>query len=129
MHRNNPVVDAFLDCLSHARHVAAPFDHWLIGGALPEQDMAAVEALPFPPPEGAVFDGKRETNNSVRVFFNRENQERFEVCRRVGARLQDARVLRAIEETTGADLSDAVCASNIARTRKAFGSRRTPTSR
>jgi hypothetical protein len=104
---NTPVVDAFLDCLAHARRVAAPFDHWLIGGALPEEDVAAIEALPYAPPEGAVFDGKRETNNSVRVFFNRENQERFEVCRRVAQGFMDARVLRAIEEATGADLSDA----------------------
>lgn len=101
-----PVADAFLDSLARAKSVAAPFQHWLLDGALPEEDVAAIEALPFAPPEGAVFDGKRESNNSVRLFFNRENQERFEVCRRVAEGFNDARVRRAIEEATGADLSD-----------------------
>jgi hypothetical protein len=102
----SPVADAFLDSLARAKSVAAPFQHWLLAGALPEEDVAAIEALPFAPPEAAVFDGKRESNNAVRVFFNRENQERFEVCRRVAQGFDDARVRRAIEEATGADLSD-----------------------
>jgi hypothetical protein len=103
---HNPVADAFLDCLSRAQHAATPYDHWLLQDALPEQDIAAIEALPFPPPQASVFDGKRDTNNSVRVFFNPENQNRFEVCRRIVAGFEDPRVRRAIEETTGADLSD-----------------------
>ncbi len=101
----NPVADAFLESLARAQSVAAPFQHWLLAGALPEEDVAAIEALPFAPPVAAVFDGKRELNNSVRVFFNRENQERFEVCRRVAEGFNDARVRRAIVEATGADLS------------------------
>ena len=101
----NPVADAFLKSLARAQHVAAPYDHWLLDRALPDEDVTAIEALPFLPPEGAIFNGKREANNSVRVYFNPENQARFEVCRRVAAGFQDKRVLRAIEEKTGADLS------------------------
>jgi hypothetical protein len=101
-----PVADAFLDCLARAESVPAPFQHWLLSRALPEEDLAAIEALPFAPPGGAVFDGKRESNNAVRVFFNHENQERFDVCRRVAEGFNDPRVRRAIEEATGADLSD-----------------------
>jgi hypothetical protein len=104
---HTPVADAFLACLARAKRVAAPYEHWLLDGALPEEDVAAIEALPFLPPQDAIFDGRRESNNSVRVFFNPENQKRFEVCRRVAEGFQDARVLRAIEEATGADLSDA----------------------
>ena len=52
-----------------------------------------------------IFDGKREANNSVRVYFNPENQARFAVCRRVAAGFLDSRVLRAIEEKTGATLA------------------------
>jgi hypothetical protein len=102
----NSVADAFLDCLARAQSVAQPFPHWLIADALPEEDVAAIVALPFAPPSDAVFDGKRESNNAVRVFFNLENQERFEVCRRVAAGFTDARVLLAIEAATGACLSD-----------------------
>ncbi len=102
----NPVGDAFLACLARSKHVASPYDYWLLDGALPEEDVAAIIALPFAPPEGTVFDGKRETNNSTRVFFSPENQQKFEVCRRAVAGFQDPRVRHAIEETTGANLSD-----------------------
>ncbi len=102
----NLVADSFLACLSRSKHTASPYDYWLLEGALPDEDVAAITALPFASPDGAVFDGKRETNNSTRVFFSPENQQRFEVCRRVVTGFQDPRVRHAIEETTGADLSD-----------------------
>jgi hypothetical protein len=46
------------------------------------------------------------TNNSTRVYFNSENQANFEVCRRVVTGFKDARVRRAIELETGANLPD-----------------------
>ncbi len=103
----NPVADAFLACLARATHVTAPYDYWLLQGALPDEDVTAIAALPFAPPEDTVFNGRRETNNATRVYFNPENQKRFEVCRRVVAGFQAPAVRRAIEKTTGADLSDA----------------------
>ncbi len=102
----NPVANAFLACLARSKHMTSPYDCWLLEGALPEEDAAAIAALPFAAPEGAIFNGRRETNNATRVYFNKENQDRFEVCRRVVAGFQDARVRRAIEQATGADLSD-----------------------
>ena len=102
----NPVADSFLACLARARHIASPYDYWLLEGALPGEDAVAIAALPFAPPAGAAFSGRRETNNATRVYFNRENQEKFPVCRRVVAGFNDPRVRRAIEQATGADLSD-----------------------
>jgi hypothetical protein len=101
-----PVADSFLHCLANADYYATPFDHWLIADALPDADVTAIEALPFAPQRDMVFNGKREANNSARVFFSRENQEQFEVCRRVADGFKDARVRHAIEETTGANLAD-----------------------
>jgi hypothetical protein len=100
------VADAFLGSLARARHVSAPYDHWFLDAVLPEEDVSAVLALPFLPPQDAIFNGKRETNNAVRVYFNPESQARFAVCRRIAEGFLDPRVLRAIEEKTGADLSD-----------------------
>ncbi len=100
-----PVADAFLDSLARARHGSTPYDHWLLDRVLPEEDVAGIEALPFLPPQDAIFSGKRESNNAVRVYFNPENQARFAVCRRIAAGFLDPRVMRAIEETTGATLS------------------------
>ena len=102
----DPVADAFLACLAKSKHVTQPFDFWLLENPLPMEDVTAIAELPFDPPADNVFNGRRETNNATRVYFSPENQERFEVCPAGCSGFQDPRVRRAIEEATGADLSD-----------------------
>ena len=103
---SNPVAESFLACLRNARHETWPYDYWLLESPLPEGTCDAIAELPLPPPEGAVFDGKRDTNNASRVYFTPENQARFEVCRRVAEGFMDPGVKSAIEAATGTDLSD-----------------------
>jgi hypothetical protein len=102
---SNPVAESFLACLARARHVTKPFDYWLLDGALPAPDVDAIINLPFAAPSAAGFSGKRETNNSSRMFFNRDNQEKLAVCRRVASAFAEPRVRSAIEAKTHADLS------------------------
>jgi hypothetical protein len=85
--------------------VAAPFDHWLLERALPEASVAAIAGLPFAPPEVSRFDGRRETNNSTRVYFSPEVQARFPVCAEVAGAFRDPRVIAALEVATGARLA------------------------
>ena len=99
------VSGSFLECLKKADRRRRPFDHWLLTDALPEGVCEAIASLPFDPPSDAVFDGRRETNNSTRVYFTPENQEKFDVCRRVVEGFEDPAVRHEIETTTGADLS------------------------
>jgi hypothetical protein len=101
----DPVADSFLACLARARHVTAPFDYWLLDGALPEADVDAIAALPVAPPADVVFNGRRETNNSSRMFFGDEAQEHHTVCRSVVDGFKDERVIAAIEQETGAQLA------------------------
>ena len=100
------VADGFLACLAGARQEKQPFDHWLLTGALPGSDVEAVAALPLPPPSAPLFNGRRETNNTQRIFFTPENQAEYTVCQRIAAGFKDPRVRAAIAETTRADLSD-----------------------
>lgn len=102
---SNPVAESFIASFGKAKHETEPFDHWLFGNTLPEEDVDALIALSSRPPKDIVLDGKRETNNAFRLFFTRENQEEFSVCRRIAAGFKDPRVKKAIEETTGTDLS------------------------
>jgi len=102
----DPVVGSFLACLKSARHETSPFDYWLLENPLPEGFCDDIAALPFPPPGAAVFNGRRETNNATRVYFTPENQTVFGVCRQVVEGFNDPAVKSAIEEATGADLSD-----------------------
>ena len=99
------VADTFLESLARAKHGAVPYDHWFLDRVLPQEDVAAIEALPFLPPQDVIFNGKREANNAVRVYFNPQNQARFAVCRRLAAGFLDPHVLSAIEAKTGAHLS------------------------
>jgi hypothetical protein len=101
----NPVAESFLACLAHARHVTTPFDYWLLDGALPEADVDAIAGLPVAPPADVLFNGRRETNNSSRMFFGAEAQEHHAVCRHVVDGFKDARVIAAIEQETGATLA------------------------
>jgi hypothetical protein len=103
----NPVAASLLACLERAKHVTKPFDYWLLEHALPEADVDAIANLPIAPPEDVQFNGRRETNNSSRMFFGAEAQEMFGVCRRVVDGFKDPRVIAAIEKETGADLAGA----------------------
>lgn len=99
------IVETFLACLKRAEHGRTPYDHWLLEDALPEPVIDAIAALPVAPPEGAVFNGTREINNTSRLFFSRENQARYAVCRAVADSFRDPRVVGALEAETAAPVS------------------------
>jgi hypothetical protein len=102
----NRVGSHFLDCLARSEHETWPFSYWLLDQALPGDIVDGIANLPFAPPSAPIFDGRREANNSTRIYFSPENQQRFPVCREVAAAFKHPRVLAAIERTTGADLAD-----------------------
>jgi hypothetical protein len=102
----NPVAESFLSCLARAKHATQPFDYWLLDGALPEADVEAIANLPIAPPEDVVFNGRRETNNSSRMFFSPQAQEAYPAVRRVVDGFKDERVIAEIEAETGANLSN-----------------------
>ena len=101
------VAEVFMTCLARARHETTPFDYWLLKGALRPLDVDAVLALPLAAPGNPVFSGRRESNNAQRIFFSRENQEKFSVCRRIADGFQNKRVRTAIETATATDLTEA----------------------
>ena len=101
----NRVTPHFMACLNAATLVEQPYNHWLLDNALPESAARAIAELPFAPPSGAIFDGRRESNNSSRVYFTPENQDMFPVCRDVVDTFSDPAVMAAIKSITGADVT------------------------
>lgn len=101
------VTQSFLACLASANHQRAPFDYWLLTNPLPKGDCEAIAGLPIAPPADVVYNGRRETNNSTRIFFTKENQALYPVVARVAKGFDDPRVRAAIEQETGTDLSNA----------------------
>ena len=102
------VARSFLACLESASHHSEPFDFWLLENALPEGYCEAIASLPFraPTAEEANFDGRRNTNDDLRVYFNPENQEKFPVLREIVDGFDHPAVRAAIERVTGTDLTD-----------------------
>ncbi|MGB9151671.1 MAG: 2OG-Fe(II) oxygenase [Alphaproteobacteria bacterium] len=95
----------FLGCLEKATHINAPYDYWLLENVLPVGMINAIANLPFPPPRNPLFNGRRESNNSTRIYFSPENQHAFDVCRDTVDIFSNAAVIRALENMTGTDIS------------------------
>jgi hypothetical protein len=94
-----------LGSLRRAEHARHPYDYWLLEDALPPGIMREIIGLPFPQPNDQTFDGRRESNNSTRVYFSPDNQSRFPVCRDVAAAFRAPELIATLERLTGAPLS------------------------
>lgn len=101
----NATAQHFLASLMRSEHRSWPYDHWLLTAALPMAVARGIAELPFPPPNAMIFNGRRETNNSRRIYFTRDNQAAFPVCREVVDAFGNASVKAAIARITGADLA------------------------
>ena len=97
----NRTAQTFLASLAAAHHGREPYDHWLLQNALPAEICNGIATLPFSPPRSAVHDGRRESNNSTRVYFSPDVQARHPVCREVAQAFNHPEVVRAIERRTG----------------------------
>lgn len=97
---------SILASFAHAQHQTQPYDYWLLEDVLPETVCDEIAALPFAPPGRPVFDGRREANNSTRVYFSPANQARFPVCRDVAVAFNEPRVRAEIERRTGTRLEN-----------------------
>lgn len=95
----------FLSCLNQSHHVNSPYDYWLLHDVFSEHVVAELANLPFLPPANPVFEGRRESNNSTRVYFTPENQKRFPACREVVSIFSDPSVIDKLQDKTHADLS------------------------
>ena len=91
----------FLDCLGRSRMQTRPFRHWLLDRVLPDGTCAAIDALPCAPPAIVNTRGRRETNNSTRLFFGCKERTAHPVCANVTASLQSKHVATALEKLCG----------------------------
>ena len=102
----NSTAGTFLAALRRAEHRREPFDYWLLEDILPAGVCDGIAALPFSPPDNAIFDGRREANNTKRVHFTSQMQQRFPASGGVADAFRHPRVTAAIERTTGTNLAN-----------------------
>lgn len=103
--RQSATHQCVLEALARARHHTWPYDYWLLDSVLPDTACSSIADLPFAPPAAPVFDGRREANNSTRIYFSPSIQERFPVCREVAMAFDDPATRAAIQKLTGTSLA------------------------
>jgi len=99
------VAAQLIDAAARATVLTAPYRHWLLNDILPTATVKAIAGLPFDPPGGATFDGRRESNNSSRVYFSPEIQARFPICATVADAFRAPYVIDALTALTGAPIA------------------------
>jgi hypothetical protein len=100
----NSTAARFLECLARADRKKWPYSYWLLSDCLPPDITRGIANLPYAPPKEASFDGRREANNSTRVYFSPQVQAEHAVCRELATAFHDPRVISALERVTGARL-------------------------
>ena len=101
------VARQLLRALDEAQPAALPFRHWRVAAPLPAEIASAIAVLPFAPPAVGDSQGKRETNNSTRIFLSPANRSRFPACEAVAAALQGDNVVDRVQQLCGAALGGA----------------------
>ena len=99
------IKSTFLTALGDSQAEAWPYPHWHLSATLPADVIDAITGLPYDPPKNAVFNGRREANNSTRVFFGKEIQQKHDVCADMVAAFGDPEVIAALETACDVDLS------------------------
>jgi hypothetical protein len=101
----NPMAGAFVSSLRNSLEFSAPYRHWLLSHALPDDVAHAITELPWPPPVSRYTDSTREANNATRTYFGVENRTRYKICDEVAQAFQSREVTSAIEQVCNVDLT------------------------
>jgi hypothetical protein len=93
------------DLAARAKSASAPYRHWLLEDALPPAMARGLANLPVPVVETGDTRGRRETNNSTRVFLSPDFQRRHAVAADFAAAFQNPANVAALAKLTGAPLA------------------------
>lgn len=102
------IKETFIQALIDAKVHTYPYRHWLLNNTLPEATARQIAALPFPAPDLMVHDGRRETNNAKRIYFNPENQQHFPICAAFVEAFNHPDMRAMLQRETGAVLDEAL---------------------
>ncbi|MBL8833466.1 MAG: 2OG-Fe(II) oxygenase [Rhodospirillales bacterium] len=93
------------DLIARAMPQTFPYRHWLLEDALPIPMAKGLANLPVPVADIGDTKGRRETNNSTRVFLSPDFQAKHPVAAAFAAAFQDRANVAALAKLTGAPLA------------------------
>lgn len=100
------IVASLLQSFASSKSNDKPYRHWFVKECLPRTAADEITELPFPAPALGGVSGKREIHNATRKYFDRENCEKFPVCRAFSDAFQSKRITDTIETKFGTKLSE-----------------------
>jgi hypothetical protein len=93
----------FCAALGWAQVADAPFRHWHLLGAFPEEVLRAITDLPVPTPVIGDTQGRRETHNATRSFLTGA-PDQAPLCQALAEALQSRAVVARLEAQCGVSL-------------------------
>jgi hypothetical protein len=102
---NEPLLKKVTENLSKVISKSEPFKHWLYNSVLLEETVDELLKLPFEAPIIEHYTGKRESNNQTRVFFNKENCEKFNVINDLVKVFNNSKIIDQLGNICGRDLT------------------------
>ena len=101
-----PLLDALTQSLGAKPPATTPYRHWFLEQMLPDATASALASLPFQAPDLQGVSGKRELHNDSRQYFDAANNARYPVCDALARLFQAPETVRALQDATGADLTN-----------------------
>jgi len=98
------VAECFATALAAAAYRRRPYSHWLLRRILPDWLGVAVAELAIDCPRDLIFSGRRETNNTARIYFNSALRSLFPAVRTLTDAFQSPGVVGSLERICGAKL-------------------------
>jgi len=95
----------FVSALAASQRKSDPYRHWLLDDILPTAAAEEIVDLPIGLPGGLVFNGRRETNNASRTYFDETGRRRFPVMQAMAEAFQATETVAAIERECGTVLT------------------------
>jgi len=105
VNRDSTLLESVNENLKNTIGQNLPFSHWIFDKVFPDKIVDELLKLPFETPEIEHYTGKRESNNQTRVFFNKENCEKFKVINDVVEVFNNSKIIDQLGNLCGKDLT------------------------
>ena len=92
--------------IDKAIHETSPFDHWVYNKVLPKKIADTLSNLKIIPSSTTNHNGKRETYNSTRVFFNNQNCQKTPIFHDIVNIFNNPKTILKLSNLCGRNLSN-----------------------
>lgn len=96
---------AFFASMNAAQVKDYPYRHWLVFDIFPVEIAEQLANLPFPVPDIGGISGQRDLHNATRQYFDRDNIQKYVLCKEVAEHFQSKSTIESLQNTFGIDLA------------------------